>query len=166
MARLTLCSRIGATQCLRTSPWHMRTLAIRVSSALHRPCIGPRPYVHAGCIGPMSTRVLHVPAGPRYKGFSKGIGKKFAEGKATLEEMAQVAAKEKSEPPPPSGRAVRAAAPCGCAGALRMLPRVRARERRGVECPIVSANTAPHTRTVACATQERFESIFNAFAYK
>jgi len=54
----------------------------------------------------------------RYKGFSKGIGKKFADGKATLEEMAQVAAKEKNEQPPPSGRA------------------------------------------------ERFESIFNAFAYK
>ena len=44
----------------------------------------------------------------RYKGFSSGIGKKFADGKATLEDLAKVAAAEKSEKPPPSGRAVRA----------------------------------------------------------
>jgi xylose isomerase len=54
----------------------------------------------------------------RYAGFDSGIGKKFAAGNATLEEMAKVAVSEKHEPPPPSGR------------------------------------------------QERFESIFNMFAYK
>lgn len=54
----------------------------------------------------------------RYKGFSSGIGKRFAEGKASLADLAAVAEKETKEPPPPSGR------------------------------------------------QERFESVFNAFAYK